>query len=58
MKLPFCNRVGRILLTLILFIFATGSDLQAQEIAIQRPNIIWFMTEDIGCQLGCFGEIT
>lgn len=21
-----------------------------------RPNIIWFMVEDIGCQLGCFGD--
>lgn len=56
MKPLCCKGASRILLTLTLCTCIIDRGLQAQETAVQRPNIIWFMTEDIGCQLGCFGD--
>ena len=46
--------VWAINLCLVLPLF--GQDKSTQPVDEDRPNILWLSTEDIGPQLGCYGD--
>lgn len=46
-------RTSVLLTVFIIFIFSCQ---EAQKIDTERPNILWIVADDLGADLGCFGE--